>query len=268
VHSLLFLPKQQALLAATANQLLYWQGNKTQYDTAVLHPIASNNEVINLLPTQQAGQFYSVLKKGDLQLTEWPQNSQPKILNTWALPHLPVRQNVQTSALAAIDEDISGFTLESHALSQNQQYWMTQNRQQDIQLWQLSANTIQAVDKTIIAPEALKIFALSPEGQWLASGSDSGKIRLWTLNKLGTEIFPVTLLGHENAISTLQFSADKRWLASGDDKGAIRLWEMSLDKILKRACAGVGRGLTQTEWQRFMGDKPYRDTCEHIMQKN
>jgi WD40 repeat protein len=69
----------------------------------------------------------------------------------------------------------------------------------------------------------LTCLALSPDGQWLAGGTDEGTIALW--NTAGGELL-ATLSGHEAAINDMAFSLDGRRLVSAGAKEALRLWEL------------------------------------------
>ena len=50
--------------------------------------------------------------------------------------------------------------------------------------------------------------------------------------------------------------------ASGD--GTARQWYAQMDDLLDAACRHVVRNLTLEEWQRFIGDEPYRPTCREL----
>lgn len=65
-------------------------------------------------------------------------------------------------------------------------------------------------------------------------------------------------------IGTVAFSPDSRTLATsnGDGAPAVRLWEVPpvarIDSVL---CARAGRSLTPQEWQRYVPELPYEQTC-------
>ena len=73
--------------------------------------------------------------------------------------------------------------------------------------------------------------AFSPDGQYLASGSADGTVRL----RRARDGSPVrvlngallqTLSGHSGDVHGLAFSPDGRWLASSGDDKTVRLWSL------------------------------------------
>lgn len=73
--------------------------------------------------------------------------------------------------------------------------------------------------------------ALSNNDTWLASGSDTGVVRLWNVS---TRKETPLNSAHADSVTTLAFSPDGRWLASGSQSdGRIKVWEVATGRLLK-----------------------------------
>ncbi len=66
----------------------------------------------------------------------------------------------------------------------------------------------------------------------LASGSDDGTIKLWSITKF-SKLSQTRVLGYHNKIRSLAFSHSGQILASGSDDGTIKLWNLSNGKELR-----------------------------------
>jgi WD40 repeat protein len=90
----------------------------------------------------------------------------------------------------------------------------------------------------VLSGHSLYVYpvAYSPDGQWIASGSWDGTVRLW--DALTGELAAVLRLG--NFVRTLAFSPDGTWLVTGCDKDArLQIWDVATAR-LRRTIPGPG----------------------------
>ncbi len=71
---------------------------------------------------------------------------------------------------------------------------------------------------------AVRAVAFSAGGEWLASGSDDGTLRLWPRQKNYLESKPLT--GHTRSVRALAFGGDDDALISGSEDKTARRWNL------------------------------------------
>ena len=74
----------------------------------------------------------------------------------------------------------------------------------------------------------INVLTTTPNGHWIASGSDDGTIRLWDAST-GTQMLSLPVKN----TSALAFSMDNKILASVSSSQQIQLWDLSTGKQLK-----------------------------------
>jgi WD40 repeat protein len=121
------------------------------------------------------------------------------------------------------DESSYNFQANS-AASPNGQYSATIDGE-NIELYKIDESGNKTLVNTLTGHTDLVFSAtLSPDNQWLASGSSDKTVRLWSLSD-PTKTH--TLTGHTNSVFSVTFSPDNQWLASGSSDNTVRLWSLS-----------------------------------------
>ena len=85
----------------------------------------------------------------------------------------------------------------------------------------------------------VRSVSFSPDGETLASASDDGTVKLWTVE--GEEL--QTLEGHRGRVRSVRFSPDGETLASANSDGTVNLWNFNLEDLLARGCRQIANYL-------------------------
>jgi len=121
-----------------------------------------------------------------------------------------------------------------------------------VQIWQLDGTSRPL--RGHAGP--VNAVAFSPDGKWLASGSSDHTVRLWNMNRPNDS--PVVLSQPGGWVLSVAFSPDGKQLVSGSADRTVRLWKIDAQQLAEEICEAVKRGLTDEEWNRFVGeDIPY-----------
>jgi len=102
--------------------------------------------------------------------------------------------------------------------------------------------------------------AFSPDGRWVVSGSGDKTARVWEA-ATGREVARLT---HDARVTAAAFSPDGQWIVSESYDGIAWVWRWRPKDLIELACARLTRNLTRTEWKQYLGEEPYRKTCENL----
>ncbi|MFQ5617246.1 MAG: WD40 repeat domain-containing protein, partial [Anaerolineales bacterium] len=106
-------------------------------------------------------------------------------------------------------------------------------------------------------------LAFSPDGKLVASGSQDNTIILWDVEELAAIHEPLS--GFTGSVLSLFFDAGGQTLFSGHRDGAVLQWNVNFDSWLSLACTLAQRNMTPDEWEQFIPDLEYRETCEQAL---
>src|SRR5919202_391804 len=136
-------------------------------------------------------------------------------------------QNALTRRFQSVDQVMQAIadTREKSGLSQCRQKDYAGTHSPPAILWQCQ--------QTLAGNSPVHSVAISPNGQFLASGYEDKTIRLGNLE---TGEVLSTLTGHSQGIKSVAFSPDGTILATGSDDQTIKLWNVSNGQEIYTLC--------------------------------
>ncbi|MGL1889164.1 MAG: High-affnity carbon uptake protein Hat/HatR [Reichenbachiella sp.] len=93
----------------------------------------------------------------------------------------------------------------------------------------------------------VKSLAISPDGRYLAGGSESGSVYLWDMENNNEQTSLYVQQGA--AVSAVAFSTDGTQIAFGDEEGDIVLWDLEDNRVIKKL-TGHSATITDLEYSK------------------
>ncbi|KAG1799711.1 WD40-repeat-containing domain protein [Suillus plorans] len=108
-----------------------------------------------------------------------------------------------------------------------------------LRLWDLKTGVV--LKKMEGHRSRVRALAVSPDGEWIASGDESGELIIWH-GKTGEPFNQAINKAHDSWIFSLDFSSDSRMLASGSSDTTTKLWSTSSWQVHHTlSCSGIVR---------------------------
>jgi hypothetical protein len=102
-------------------------------------------------------------------------------------------------------------------------------------------------------------LAMSGDGRFVASGGDDGTARVWRRDE--PTAAPLMWQGHDASVNGIALSRDGRVLVAGQGDRTIWTGTVGVADLKAKACKLAARKLRGAEWQLYIGNTPYRETC-------
>ena len=131
----------------------------------------------------------------------------------------------------AITDEISGIVNSIVALNA---YIVMGSSNGMISVWDIENGEVIAIWKA--HPESVNSVAVTPDEQFVISGSDDKSIKIWKLpkNKNITDIALVrTLTGHTDVIDGVAIAPNGQFFATGSWDGTIKIWNLGSGELLQ-----------------------------------
>jgi DNA-binding SARP family transcriptional activator/WD40 repeat protein len=102
-----------------------------------------------------------------------------------------------------------------------------------------------------------------PDSRTIALSSTDGSVRLYDPEG-GELLTPAFSASGDNRAAHVRLlvSTDELVALSGERPG--RRWPLDPAAWVEEACAAVGRDFSRSEWERYLPDRPYRQTCTDL----
>lgn len=130
-----------------------------------------------------------------------------------------------------------------------------------IRLWPLQQQAV-ITEPRLLQGHARGVLAIAfnSDATRLVSGGVDQTVRLWNLSD--SQVPGALVLGrHSGSVFQVAYLPNANTVVSSGQDGVVQLWELRIPQLVTRACAAAGRSLTESEWQLYFPEQPYRAGC-------
>jgi len=178
--------------------------------------------------------------------------------------------------------------VESLAFASGSRMFASAGSDQQLRFWQVTdlKSITPLGTPSMLFGGKLVSLAFSPDGALLAAGDDVSQITLWDVTnpqaplQLGepvnvglsvTGIFAGRDARQNREVNKLAFTRDSRtviaaWPVATNDGRTVddppKQFDVDSASWIARACQLAGRNLSRAEWAQYLGEAPYRQTCD------
>ena len=107
-------------------------------------------------------------------------------------------------------------------------------------------------------PIHLNSVAFNSSGMHIVTAGRDGTARVWDAEN-GIEL--AVLLGHTGPVEHAAWNNDGTRIVTASSDGTARVYYILLEDLLEASCPRAVRNMSEEEWNRFIVDDPYRETC-------
>jgi len=121
--------------------------------------------------------------------------------------------------------------------------------------------TLDGIEKRVLADHRGSVTAIAflSNDTMFATGGEDGTVRMYRLDRKHA---PIVLRAEDGSVNAMAWRPESRELVTGYSSGRVTAWLTDTAEIADSVCRVVGRDMTKSEWDRYVGkDVPYEPTC-------
>ncbi|RAV97986.1 nSTAND1 domain-containing NTPase [Pseudochryseolinea flava] len=103
----------------------------------------------------------------------------------------------------------------------------------------------------------------SADGKLMASAGLDKRLQLYVLDN--PEDLPVEMENNNGFVWDIAFAKGSDLLIATCSESEIRVWPTNPASLAEQICPKLTRNMTQDEWGKYVGDRPYENTCINLL---